>query len=164
MIQERTPKEASLEQEDRIAKIFGGQRTPRSGGGAWKLGDVTTDDMLFECKTTVKPSLSYSVNKTVLDKANQERAEMHKDYYALAFTLGENFEDYFVLDRRAMKDFVDMRNGIKKLIEDYQSQLDFLDKTYHTMKNDNTLSENGTALYNAHRTEIFNFIEVLRKL
>lgn len=164
MAQERTPKEASLEQEDRIAKIFGGQRTPRSGGGAWKLGDVTTDDMLFECKTTVKPSLSYSVNKAVLDKANQERAEMHKDYYALAFTLGENFDDYFVLDRRAMKDFVDMRSGVKKLIEEYQTQLAFLDKTYKDMKDDNTLTENSAALYNAHRGEIVKFIEALCKL
>ena len=164
MTQERTPKEASLEQENRIAKIFGGQRTPRSGGGAWKLGDVTTDDMLFECKTTVKPSLSYSVNKAVLDKANQERAEMHKDYYALAFTLGENFEDYFVLDRRAMKNFVDMRNGVKQLIKEYQTQLDFLDQTYKTLKSDNALSENSTALYNAHRAEIVKFIEVLHKL
>lgn len=164
MAQERTPKEASLEQEDRIAKIFGGQRTPRSGGGAWKLGDVTTDDMLFECKTTVKPSLSYSVNKAVLDKANQERAEMHKDYYALAFTLGENFDDYFVLDKRAMKDFIDMRNGVKKLIEEYQAQLDFLDKTYNTMKESSAISENSTVLYKAHREEIVKFIEVLNKL
>lgn len=164
MAQERTPKEASLEQENRIAKIFGGQRTPRSGGGAWKLGDVTTDDMLFECKTTVKPSLSYSVNKAVLDKANQERAEMHKDYYALAFTLGENFEDYFVLDKRTMKDFIDMRNGVKKLIEEYQAQLDFLDKTYKTMKENSDISENSIVLYKAHREEIVKFIEVLNKL
>lgn len=164
MAQERTPKEASLEQENRIAKIFGGQRTPRSGGGAWKLGDVTTDDMLFECKTTVKPSLSYSVNKAVLDKANQERAEMHKDYYALAFTLGENFDDYFVLDKRTMKDFIDMRNGVKELIEEYQAQLDFLDKTYKTMKENSDISENSTVLYKAHREEIVKFIEVLNKL
>ena len=164
MAQERTPKEASLEQENRIAKIFGGQRTPRSGGGAWKLGDVTTDDMLFECKTTVKPSLSYSVNKAVLDKANQERAEMHKDYYALAFTLGENFDDYFVLDKRTMKDFIDMRNGVKKLSQEYQAQLDVLDKTYKTIKENSAISENGTVLYKAHREEIVQFIEVLNKL
>lgn len=94
-------KKQSLKQEERVAKLFKGQRTPQSGGGKWKKGDVLSEDFLVECKTTITEKPSYSVSKKILDKANEERIEMGKPFYALAFTFGTD-EDFFVLDKRAM--------------------------------------------------------------
>jgi hypothetical protein len=51
--------------ENRIAKTFGGRRLPRSGGRRWSAtdsttdqGDVTSPDFLIEHKHTVKDSIS----------------------------------------------------------------------------------------------------------
>lgn len=101
-------KKVSIEQETRVARLFGGKRTPQSGGGKWRKGDILTDNengsFLVECKTTVTEKPSYSISKKVLDKANEERREMGKDFYALAFTFGgEHPEDYFVINAKAMK-------------------------------------------------------------
>lgn len=95
-------KRVSLNQEERVARLFLGKRTPQSGGGKWKKGDVLSEDFLVECKTSVTPRTSYSVNRKILDKANEERREMNKPFYALAFTFGTE-EDFFVVDTKTMK-------------------------------------------------------------
>lgn len=95
-------KDVSVAQEERVAKLFGGRRTPQSGGGKWTKGDVLSENFLVECKTTVSTKTSYSVSKGVLEKANMERMEMGKDFYALAFTFGDE-KDFFVLDKKAME-------------------------------------------------------------
>lgn len=94
-------KKISLAQEERVARLFNGKRTPQSGGGKWKKGDVLSDNFLIECKTTVTEKPSYSVSKKILDKADEERREMGKPFYALAFTFGTE-EDFFVLNKKAM--------------------------------------------------------------
>ena len=73
MPEEKTAKELSIEQEERISKLFYGKRTPRSGGANFVSGDSLSEDWLVECKTTVKPSNSYSVNKAVPDLFFGER-------------------------------------------------------------------------------------------
>lgn len=95
-------KEASIKQENRIARMFGGKRTPQSGGGKFVLGDVISDEFLVECKTTITERETYPVRKEVLRKADEQRKEMGKEFYALAFTFGTD-EDFFVLDRRTMR-------------------------------------------------------------
>lgn len=95
-------KKKSIEQEERVAKIFNGKRTPQSGGGKWQKGDVLSTFFLVECKTTMEEKNSYSVSKKILEKADEQRREMGKDFYALAFTFGTD-ENYFVLNEKAMK-------------------------------------------------------------
>ena len=99
-------KKVSLRQEARVEKLFNGKRTPQSGGGKFVKGDVLTESeygsFLIECKTSLTPKPSYSVSRAVLKKADEERREMGKDFYALAFTFGDE-EDFFVLDKRAMQ-------------------------------------------------------------
>lgn len=98
-------KKLSVAQEERVAKLFRGKRTPQSGGGKFAKGDVLTESdygsFLIECKTSITPKPSYSVKKEILQKADEERREMDKDFYALAFTFGDE-EDYFVLNKKAM--------------------------------------------------------------
>lgn len=94
-------KKVSVRQEERVAKLFNGQRTPQSGGGKWKKGDVLSQNFLIECKTSISPKSSYSVSREVLCKADEERREMGKPFYALAFTFGDE-EDFFVVDKRTM--------------------------------------------------------------
>lgn len=94
-------KDVSVKQEERIAALFKGKRTPQSGGGKFVLGDVLSEDFLVECKTSVEPKPSYCVKKSILDKADKERSEMGKPFFALAFTFGTE-EDFFVLNKKAM--------------------------------------------------------------
>lgn len=94
-------KKVSVAQEERVAKLFSGQRTPQSGGGKWKKGDVLSQDFLVECKTSLTPKPSYSIKRNILDKADEERREMGKSFYALAFTFGDT-EDYFVVNKHTM--------------------------------------------------------------
>jgi hypothetical protein len=94
-------KEVSIKQEKRVAAIFNGNRTPQSGGGKWKKGDVLSDLFLVECKTSITEKPSYSISKKILDKADEERREMGKEFYALAFTFGTE-EDFFVINKKAM--------------------------------------------------------------
>jgi hypothetical protein len=71
------------------AKVFGGQRTPRSGGLWNKPGDVKTIDWLFDCKQTTK--LSYSINTRVLKKIYRE-AILSNRTPALSVILGDGTE------------------------------------------------------------------------
>ena len=164
-MEEQTAKEVSVEQEERVAKLIGGSRTPRSGGGAWKKGDVLSDDWFAECKTTVKPSLSYSVNKAVLDKADHERAEMHKQYGALAFTLGEDREDYFVINSRTLKAIISQQAAIRDLATRVQDSITEIDRRRAEMtRGIATLSAAEEASYSAHRAEKQAFLEELEKM
>lgn len=164
-MEELTAKEISLQQEERLAKLFGGDRTPRSGGGAWKKGDILSEDWFLEAKTTVKPSLSYSVNKAIVDKADHERAEMHKPYAALAFTLGENRDDYFVISSKTMKAIIDQQAAIKELLATVQDSLQEIEKRRAQMTQGiATLTSVDAASYNAHKAEKQRFIEELEKI
>lgn len=165
MPEEKTAKELSIEQEERISKLFYGKRTPRSGGANFVSGDSLSEDWLVECKTTVKPSNSYSVNKAVLDKADHERAEMHKPYFALAFTLGENRDDYFVLDRKTMKAMIEQKEAIKNLLSAVRRELAELDRKWESMKKGmSTMNPIDLASYNAHRAEKLQTIRALERL
>ena len=163
-MEEKTVKECSLEQEQRISKLFGAMRTPRSGGGPWKKGDALSGTFFIECKTTLKPSLSYSVNKQVLDKMEHERAEMHKPFSALAFTLGEQREDYFVLDKRTMKGILHIMSDIdslKNMLLAKSEELTARRKVLHEAKEATPTTE---ALYKAHIEEISVFLAELEKI
>ncbi|MCM1322991.1 MAG: hypothetical protein NC218_02295 [Acetobacter sp.] len=161
--------DVSQAQEEKLAKLLKANRTPRSGGGAWKKGDLHRDNgycsWLIEAKATVKPSLSYSANKTVLDKMDHERAEMHKDYAALAIELGESREDFFVINKRTMLSILDTQDGIVALIKSLEAQVAELDKKYEELRYGvDGISPEQKALHSAHKQEKLATIDELRKL
>ena len=158
-------KKYSLLQEQRIAKLFHGETTPRSGGGGFKKMDVLSEDFGVEAKCRVATSQSYTVQKDILDKADHERIEMRKPFYALAFELGENRGDYFVLNRDAMKAFIETRISIRELIKSIQEEIKAIDERYKQMTSGiDKPSPIETASYTAHKREKETFVEALEKL
>ena len=63
----RTP---SQKQERSLAKSVGGRTVPASGAFWARKGDVRTDDLLVEAKTTA--AASYPLKKVVWDKIRRE--------------------------------------------------------------------------------------------
>ena len=61
---------ASQKQEGRLADIIGGRSVPASGAFWSRKGDVRTDDLLIEAKTTA--AASFSIKKVVWDKIRRE--------------------------------------------------------------------------------------------
>ena len=88
----------SKKQENQVASKFGGERTLNSGATPFSKGDVTTDKILFECKTKVKPSESMSIRKEWLEKNEKEALFMGKPYSVLAFNFGPNGKNYYIID------------------------------------------------------------------
>lgn len=106
-------KKASIQQEERVARLFNGKRTPQSGGGKFVLGDVLAEDFFVECKTSVTVKDSYSVKREILNKANEQRREMGKEFYVLAFSFGDQ-EDFFVINKKAMSRFLYLQQEAAK--------------------------------------------------
>jgi hypothetical protein len=71
-----TTKGRSLEQEDFIAKQYGGKRSPSSGGAATDRGDVRARNQLIECKyigfRNDAPAKSFSIKVEDLEKIADE--------------------------------------------------------------------------------------------
>lgn len=159
----KTTKEVSLEQEERIAKLIGGSRTPRSGGGNFIKGDVLAEDFFIECKCQLTPKESYSVQKSILDKADHERREMRKPFYALAFELGAERDDYFVINSNTLAAFISERKQIAELKAALNKEIAELDRIYKEMGG-TTIPQDQASLYYAHRQEKQMFLESLDKI
>lgn len=65
-----TPKKRSLRQEKQVAKEVSGYTTIASGALCFQKGDVRSDELLIECKTTAKKS--FILTRTVWDKIKKE--------------------------------------------------------------------------------------------
>lgn len=87
----------SKKQEERVAKVVGGQRTANSGATVFSKGDVRTDLFLIECKTCTEPRKSITIHKEWFDKNKEEAFAMHKDYSAVVFDFGDG-ENHYVID------------------------------------------------------------------
>ena len=96
----------SKKQEDRIAKVVGGKVKANSGATSFFKGDVRTDHLLVECKTSTKEVKSVSIKKEWLEKLNEERFAMGKQHSVLAFDFGDG-KDYFIIDKRLMSMLLD---------------------------------------------------------
>ena len=96
-------------QEKMIAKSIQGRKQPNSGATPFKKGDVITDKILIEAKTTTKDCKSFSIKKEWLEKNKQEAISMGKQFSVLAF----NFEsiasknNYYIIDERLFKELID---------------------------------------------------------
>lgn len=96
----------SKKQEDRVAKVVGGKVNANSGATSFFKGDVRTDYLLVECKTSTKEVKSVSIKKEWLEKLNEERFAMGKQHSVLAFDFGDG-KDYFIIDKRLMSILLD---------------------------------------------------------
>lgn len=101
-----TTRHASETQEKRICAKLGGQRTPNSGAGYFKKGDIQIPEasVLVECKTCMSPKKSFSIKKEWLDKNKQELFASGLSNSVIAF----NFDyadktDYYIIDDKLMK-------------------------------------------------------------
>lgn len=90
----------SSKQEKSVAKAVGGRKTANSGATKFSKGDVRTENWLLECKTKTKPSDSFTIQKSWLEKNEEEAFAMGKHHSALVFDFGDlhNPEHYYVIN------------------------------------------------------------------
>ena len=93
----------SSKQEKDVAKAMDAKVQCNSGATPFYKGDVISEKILFECKTTVTEKLSFTVKKEQLDKLDLERMQMKRDISALVFNFGPKTENYYVLTERGLK-------------------------------------------------------------
>lgn len=103
----------SKKQENRTAKILGGDTVPNSGAANFCGGDVKLDNFLIECKTLTAEKQSMSIKKDWLEKTKQEAISQRKRFYALAFDFGSN-DNYYVIDEKTFKYFLDILNKLEE--------------------------------------------------
>ena len=90
----------SKNQENNVAKAVQGRRTANSGATAFSKGDVVTNKILIECKTTIEDKKSFTIKKEWLDKNKQEAFAMNKPYSTLVFNFGPTSDNYYVIDEK----------------------------------------------------------------
>ena len=56
-------------QENNVAKAVKGRRTANSGATTFSKGDVTTNKILLECKTTIDDKKSFTIKKEWISTA-----------------------------------------------------------------------------------------------
>lgn len=96
----------SSNQEKTVAKNLNGKVTANSGASRFCCGDVTLDDWLIECKTTMTEKKSFAIKKEWIDKNDIERMQLHKPYSAIAFNFKPNGDNYYVINENLMKKLV----------------------------------------------------------
>ena len=101
----------SKKQENEIAAVTGGQRTPNSGATAWSKGDVLTEQFLLEAKTKTTHSDSIKINKEWFEKNRQEAAFMGKPHTAIVFNFGPGEENHYIIDEYL---FLELLEYLKK--------------------------------------------------
>lgn len=81
-------KARSVEQEDNIARLYGGKRSASSGAADNDQGDVRSPSSLFECKMTGGPGRPIKTSKLVKDMekvAKEAWSEDREPVIALRF-------------------------------------------------------------------------------
>ena len=99
----------SSRQEKKIAKAVGGKPVPNSGAITFGAGDVTTDSWLFEAKTKIEESKSFSIKREWIEKNKEEAFAMGKDYNALVIDFGDG-KQFYLLDE---KTFLEMKRCLE---------------------------------------------------
>ena len=96
-------RKVSAKQETGVAKRLGGKRQSNSGATPFQKGDVVTDLFAIECKTSMKPKKSISIQRGWIDKLKQEAFAMGKPNWAVAFDFGQTStlgkpETFYIID------------------------------------------------------------------
>lgn len=116
MAKEGTTRYFSEMQEERVAELIGGQRTPNSGAKEWRKGDVIQKDasLLIECKTPMTEKDSFSIKREWVEKNRKEAMDMRLFNQAIAITFAPKCENFFLIDEKLFKFLVE------KLGEEYK--------------------------------------------
>ena len=110
----KNTRDASLQQEKRIAKSLGAYRTPNSGATPFLKGDLFIPECsekakstwLIEAKTCMQPKKSFSIKQDWLIKMREEQFATNKEYSALCFDFGDNKQRYYVIDENTFKNLI----------------------------------------------------------
>lgn len=92
----------SNKQEQSVAKAVGGKQVSNSGATPFHKGDVSTKNILIECKTSTTEKQSFSIKKEWLVKNDEEAFAMGKFYSALAFDFGDG-ENHYIIDEELFR-------------------------------------------------------------
>lgn len=92
----------SSEQENYIAKLLGGKRSPNSGAGDFIKGDIRIPEAstTIECKTLMKNQDSISFKKAWVDKSIEESRMNRSLNTIVAFNFGPDSKNFFVIDEK----------------------------------------------------------------
>ena len=95
----------STKHEESICKALGGKRTPNSGAGNFKKGDLVVDnaDMLVEAKCSMSPKTSFSIKKEWIEKNKKEGFLASYVNSFLCFNFEPYGENYYIVDEKLMK-------------------------------------------------------------
>lgn len=95
----------SAQHEEAVSKIIHGYRTPNSGAGNWKKGDIINKDasMLCECKTCMQEKDSFSIKQDWIIKNKEEAFSNRLSNQCIAFNFGPNQPSYFVINEKLMR-------------------------------------------------------------
>lgn len=98
----------SSKQEQYVANFLDGTVVRNSGATTLHKGDVVTDKVLVECKTSTKPKKQFTIKKEWLDKNRAESMVMGKELSALIFDFGVIGDEYVVI---TLNDFKNLLGG-----------------------------------------------------
>lgn len=87
----------SSRQEKDVAKKVGGKVQINSGATPFYKGDVATQNILIECKTTTQPKKSLSIKKEWLEKVDLEAFQSRKELGILVFNFEPDGKNYAVI-------------------------------------------------------------------
>ena len=93
----------SSRQEKKIAKAVGGRTVANSGAITFGAGDITSDKWLFEAKTKMEESKSFSIKREWIDKNKEEAFSMGKDYNALVIDFGDGKQFYLIDEKTFLR-------------------------------------------------------------
>ena len=99
MINKRSTRFYSNQQEKKVAKAVNGKQTANSGATLFQKGDVVTADFLIEAKTVTKEQKTFTIKKEWFEKNKEEAFAMGKPYSALVFDFGDG-EQHYVIDQK----------------------------------------------------------------
>lgn len=108
----------SSKQETSVSKAIKALKTPNSGAGYFKKGDLQDSDTLYECKTSIAVKNSYSVKKEILNNIQKQAFENNKMYSVLVFNFGPNTNNYYVLSEKHYKELL----GYKELLNNIRGE------------------------------------------
>ena len=104
----------SNKQEKHIAKVVNGKKVANSGATAFNKGDVVTNDWLFEAKTKIKESNSFSIKREWIEKNKEEAFAMNKSYNALVIDFGDG-KQFYVVDEKTFLQMKEALNAVNQL-------------------------------------------------
>jgi len=115
----KSTREKSKAHEQYIEGKLDIRRTPNSGATTFKKGDLEDELSLFECKTKMNETKSFSIKKEELDKIRQEAIARSKSFQFYIFNYGNITENYVVME---LRDFELLYEAYKEMLNNMESE------------------------------------------